>query len=278
MQDRSLIVNSGGLVGAYWVQRIRDVGNSHRLIEIMGDAGKIKCPIITHQVERALLYPYLRGRDVKKWAGKESCLYLMPQDPELRKCYSEPVMRSRFPKTYEYFLNFKKQLLARKTAPLRQQMSEGPFYPVLGVGPYTFASWKVLFKDLTEFFQCCVVGPKQSSIFDKPLIPDYTLRLVPAESEEEAHYVAALLNSAPSTAALYFSSTGVQTQRYHAGDAERVRVKQFEDSPAQRKLATLSKNCHQAVARNDSQSLLKLERALDELAAEYWGITKSLSG
>jgi hypothetical protein len=145
-------------------------------------------------------------------------------------------MRKKFPKAYEYLLNFKRQLLSRKTAPIRQQMKNGPFYPLLGVGPYTVSEWKVVFKDLTELFQCCVIGPEDSSMPDKPVIPDYTLRLISATSEDEAHYIAALLNSAPSVAALYFSSTGVQTQRYHASDAEKIRIPRFTGSQEQTEL------------------------------------------
>ena len=240
----------------------------------MWDAGKIECPHVTHQVEQVLLFAFLRGRDVKKWVGNESCLYLMPHDPDSRKSLSETEMRRRFPKAYDYLLNFKKQLLARKTAPLRQQMANGPFYPVLGAGVNTFAKWKVLFKDLTEFFQCCVVGPADSSIANRPLLPDCTLRFIPAESEVEAHYIAALLNSAPATAALYFSSAGVQTQRYHAADAEKIKVSQFTNLPEQREFADLSKKCHKAAASEDDNSVRTLERAIDEKAAEYWGISK----
>jgi methylase of polypeptide subunit release factors len=44
-------VNSGGLVGAYWVQRIKDVSDKLALIENMWDAGKIKVEHATQQVE-----------------------------------------------------------------------------------------------------------------------------------------------------------------------------------------------------------------------------------
>jgi hypothetical protein len=266
-------VNSGGLVGAYWVRKQRKVNDKLWLIDNLADAGKIKVPHVTHSVETDLLYPYIRGRDVKRWQALESCFYLLTHDPETRRCISEAEMRRQYPHAYEYLSNFKALLLARKTAPIRQQMNGGPFYPVLGIGPYTVAKWKVVFKDLTELFQCSVVGPQDSSMPGKPIIPDYTLRLIPAESELEAYYIAGLLNSSPSLAALYYSSTGVQTQRYHAGDAEKLAIVQYADSAKHREIATLSKRCHKAAKEDRFSELLGLEAALDERAAAYWGMS-----
>ena len=170
---------------------------------------------------------------MRKWCGQEAFSYLLTHDPVSRKCISEKEMQLTYPKAYEYLGNFKKQLLQRKTAPIRQQMADGPFYPILGIGPHTVTPWKVVFKDLTELFQACVLGPEDSSMPGKPILPDCTLRLIPAQSENEAHYIAALLNSAPSVAVLYYSSAGVQTQRYHAADAEKIAIRRFNDQPLQ---------------------------------------------
>lgn len=265
-------VNSGGLVGAFRVRKLKPIGRTHTLIENLGE-GKVKIEIVTHQVENEILYPFLRGRDVQRWNGRESCSYILTHDAEHRRPYSIAEMRAHFPKALEYLTKFKRELQARKSAPVRQQMESGAFYALLGVGPYTVAEWKVLFKDLTEFFQCCVVGPKNSSDSERPLVPDYTLRMIPAESEDEAHYIAALLNSAPSVSVLYYSSAGVQTQRYHAADAEKIAVPKFTGQKAQKELASLSKECHDACAREDWKRLLELERRVDNCAGDFWGLS-----
>ena len=265
-------VNSGGLVGAFWVRKIKDLDAKHWLIENLADAGKIKVPKVSHRLEAKLLYPFLRGRDVKRWLASEFCLYVLTHDPASRKCISVARMRQEFPRTLEYLGNFEKQLLARKTAPVRQQMSEGLFYAILGIGPYTVSEWKVIFKDLTELFQCCVIGPGDSSVPGKTLIPDCTLRLIPADSEDEAHYIAALLNSSPCVAALYYSSAGVQTQRYHAADAEKVAISPWHGSSEQRKLVKLSKACHAAANKGDILLVQEIEAEIDAAAAAYWSI------
>jgi hypothetical protein len=265
-------VNSGGLVGAFRVRKLKPIGARFALIENLGDEGKIKVETITHQVESEILFPFLRGRDVQRWNGRESCSYVLTHDAEERRAYSVAEMRARFPKALEYLTRFKRELLARKSAPVRQQMERGAFYALLGVGPYTVSPWKVIFKDLTEFFQCCVVGPKDSSDPNRPLVPDYTLRMIPAASEDEAHYIAALLNSAPSVAVLYYSSTGVQTQRYHAADAEKVAIPIFSGAKKQKELAAISKECHLACATENWEKLDATELKLDACAASFWAL------
>ncbi len=265
-------VNSGGLVGAFWVEKKQEFNDGTCLIQNLYDAGKIKVTPVMHRVEQALLYPYIRGRDVKKWYAKESCFYLLTHNPQTRQCLSEAIMRKHFPQSYDYLVNFRPLLLARKSAPIRQQMKSGPFYALLGVGPYTVSKWKVVFKDLSELFQCCVIGPEDSSMTDKPVIPDYTLRLIPAVSKDEAHYIAALLNSAPSVAALYFSSTGVQTQRYHPGDAEKISIPCFKGSPQQKVLSKLSQRCHDLVRTSAINELCEAEKEINNVAASIWGI------
>jgi len=266
-------VNSGGLVGAFRVRKVRDVDSKTTLIENLTDAGNENLPRVQARVETALLYPFMRGRDVSRWMATESCLYLLTHEASSRTCIGESDMRRKYPRAFEYLSQFRDLLLARKSAPVRQQMKVGAFYAVLGVGPYTVAEWKIVFKDLTEFFQYSVVGPSGSSMPGKVVVADYTLRLVPVSGEAEAHYVAAVLNSSPCVAALYYSSAGVQTQRYHAGDAEKVRVPAYERSGTQRVLSELSGSCHAAAAKGDLKEVAGLEAEIDKAAAKLWGIT-----
>jgi hypothetical protein len=97
--------------------------------------------------------------------------------------------------------------------------------------------------------------------------------LIAVESEDEAHYIAALLNSAPSVAALYFSSTGVQTQRYHASDAEKIGIPRFTGAEKQVELSQLSRRCHNAMRKEQSNELNGVEEELDKAAASFWGIS-----
>jgi len=265
-------VNSGGLVGAFRVRAVRALGADATLIQNI-PGGRVAVPEVTHRVESALLYPVMRGRDVKRWHATASSLYLLTHDTEGREAFPVTRMRREFPHAYAYLKHFETQLLARRSAPVRQQMSDDRFYAILGYGPHTLATWKVVFKDLTEVFQACVVGPTDSTLPGKPVIADYTLRLIPLHTEEEAHYVAGLLNSTPSVLALYYSSTGVQTQRYHATDSEKLAIPPYESRPGQRRLAELSRSCHTAAQENDLSVLRDAEEALGNAAATFWSIS-----
>jgi hypothetical protein len=84
--------------------------------------------------------------------------------------------------------------------------------------------------------------------------------LIPAGSEKEAHYLAALLNSSPCVAALYYTSTGVQTQRYLAADAEKVNIAKYEGTTEQNELAALSIKCHQLAKKDDWDQVTAIEQ------------------
>jgi len=271
-------INSGGLVAAFRVRKLKDLTDKLSLIENLGDEGRVKAPQVQKPVENSLLYPFIRGRDVKRWTGSPSCLYILTHDPVSGACIKESVMKREWAKALEYLNDFRHLLLERKSAPVRQQMEKGAFYAVLGFGAYAMTEWKVVFKDLTELFQCCVMGPEYWNGLRKPVLADYTLRVIPSHTEAEAHYIAAMLNSTPAVAALYYSSAGVQTQRYHAGDAEKIQIDRFTGTGIHQKLSALAMQCHSAARKNAFDQVGALESEIDELAAKVWNISHSELG
>ncbi len=82
-------VYTGGLNGCYWVRIIRKVPDG-LLIENLHDVGKIKVERVRCAVEPDLLYPLLRGRDVRRWHAEPSAHILLAQDPETRTGIPEP--------------------------------------------------------------------------------------------------------------------------------------------------------------------------------------------
>ncbi len=72
---------------------------------------------------------------------------------------------------------------------------------MFGVGDYAFAPWKVAISGFYKDLQFTVVGPHAG----KPVVLDDTCYFVPCRSEEEARYVASLLNSVP--AREFYSAT-----------------------------------------------------------------------
>ncbi len=59
------------------------------------------------------------------------------------------------------------------------------------VGPYTLAPWKVVWREQASAMTVAVCGPLDG----RPIIPDHKLMSVPVETQDEAEYVCAVLNS-----------------------------------------------------------------------------------
>jgi hypothetical protein len=122
------------------------------LVRNLTQGAKVQVPEVVEAVEPDLLYPLLRGRDVQRWKAEPSACILMVQDPEKRRGYSEEWLQENYPRTYGYLKRFEEVL--RKRAAFKRYFTRkdknnrivetGPFYSMFGVGPYTFAPWKVV--------------------------------------------------------------------------------------------------------------------------------------
>ena len=87
---------------------------------------------------------------------------------------------------------------------------DAAFYSMYNVGPYTVAPLKVVWRRMDRRMQAAVVQPHEvPGAGPRPAIPQETCVLVPAATLDEAHYLAALLNSDPIDALLRaFSVSG----------------------------------------------------------------------
>ena len=254
------------LNGVYWVRVLEELPDGTALIENLHDVGKIAVRKTQARVERDLLYPLLRGRDVQPWrAQPENCI-LMVQDPRTRKGYAEVEMRAKWPLTYAYFKEFEKQLRARSG--FRKYFeADDPFYSMYNVGPQTMAEVKVVWRQMTPELTPAVLEGAP-----KPLVPQHVVTLVPAATAQSAHYLCAGLacSAAKLVAASY--STGKSFGAPHV--LEHIKIPLFNPKdPTHRRLARLSQWAHKAAARGDADRITEIEAEIDEAAAELWGIT-----
>jgi hypothetical protein len=93
------------------------------------------------------------------------------------------------PKTWEY-LKKHGEFLDRRASSIYRNRAR---FSVFGVGDYTFAPWKVCISGFYKKLQFATVGPYQG----KPVVLDDTSYFVSCQSEEEAVFIAELLNSRP---------------------------------------------------------------------------------
>ncbi|MDW8309171.1 MAG: N-6 DNA methylase, partial [Verrucomicrobiales bacterium] len=182
--------------GIYWVEVVARRPDGLVLISNLHDIGKIKVRNVNMAIEPDFVFPLLRGRDVERWKATPTHHIIVPQDPnDPAKGFPEARMQAQFPKTYAYFKQFEAEL--RKRSGFKQffDTSTAPFYSIYNVGPYTFAPYKVVWREQAAFLTAAVsVSPRGQPA----VIPDHKLSLCVGSSEDEVHYICALLNSVPS--------------------------------------------------------------------------------
>ena len=138
------------------------------------------------ELEPTFLYPMYKGSEIAHGAQSPTRWMLIPQKTVAANTRE---IQLTAPKTWQYLLAHAAQLDARKSAIYRNR----PRFSIFGVGDYTFAPWKVAISGFYKFLRFRVVGPWQ----DKPVVFDDTSYFLACKSEEEAVFLAQLLNSKP---------------------------------------------------------------------------------
>jgi hypothetical protein len=195
--------------GIYWVEIKEVLPDGSAIIRNLHDAGKRDYPAIEERLEPDLLFPVVRGRDVRRWGTKTHIYAIVPQDPKLKAGYDEKIMRSRWPRTYHYLSRFETEL--RRRAAFRKYHAEQgrPFYSQYNISEDSFQPYRVVIKRMATDLQACVVSTASTPVGVKPLLSLDTTTLVPLDNKMEAHYVCGMLNSAPVREHLHsFASAG----------------------------------------------------------------------
>jgi len=146
------------------------------------------------ELEDDFVYPMLKSSEVTNGQSKEPSRWMLVTQQTTGDETS--VIREMAPKTWAYLQNHGELLDRRASSIYRNR----PRFSVFGIGSYTFAPWKVAISGFYKKLQFAVVGPHCG----KPVVLDDTSYFVPCRSEQEARYVAGLLNSP--TAREFFSA------------------------------------------------------------------------
>jgi len=264
------------LNGVYWIRVIDKRPNGDLLIENLHDVGKIKVKPVQNVIEPDLVYPLLRGRDVRRWHAEPSAHIILAQDPETRRGIPEATMKQQYPKTYAYLKQFEGNPERPQRGTLRGRSGyrqyfkpTDPFYSMYNVGPYTMAKWKVLWPEVGHTVRAAVCGPNKVEKA-KPSLPDHTIIAVSCDSSDEACYIAGLLNSSPAQVAA--AAYVVLHPSPHI--MENIGIPRYNNENAFHELVVQkSAACHTAAAKGDADAVAALEAEIDRAAAKIWGIT-----
>ncbi len=271
-------VNSGGANAVYWVEIIDRRPDSLVIVSNITEGAKREVESIQAAIEPDLLYPLLRGRDVRRWKAEPLAYIIMAQDPIKRRGIEEDRMKTQYPKTYMYLKRFEGVL--RERAALRryftrknsngQIVETGPFYSMFDVGDYTFATYKVVWRYICEDFTCAVISNLNNSYLgQKLIIPDHRLITIPFKTKTEASYVCGILNS---TISQYIVNIYVVSTQISTHVLENIRIPKFDPKDKLHLcLAELSEKAHEVAAREGDTS--DIESEIDGIAARIWGLT-----
>lgn len=280
-----------GLNAVYWVDILSrtPAGLLIKSTSVSGLKKKVKESEAV--VSQELVYPLARGRDVKRWLvrGTENHM-IVPTDAE-GITLPHSVLRVQYPQIYEYFFEFLRDLVNRGGEPYKSKLepyrikdlseaeSEAPpFYWLFNAKP-SLARYKVIWKRIAGGitgkavnFASAVIGPAQGPFLDstKPVVLNDSLIMIPLDDEDEAHYICGILNSSivRSVIASYTYELRMETHI-----TQFVRVPKFNRKDGNHeKLAGLSRMAHQLVTQERADELREVERNIDILTAELYGL------
>jgi DNA polymerase III epsilon subunit family exonuclease len=142
----------------------------------------------------------------------------------------------------------------------------GEYWGVWNVGAYTFAPYKVAWKEVSSRFEAAVLGTAElDGLERKHHIPDHKLMFRPCETEDEAHYICGVLNSGVirSFAEAVSLSTSRGTRIFEA-----LNIPAFDPAnPAHQLVGRLSKTAHEGTREINDE----FEDELDLAVAEALG-------
>jgi len=135
-------------------------------------------------LEPEAIFPYWTATDLfhNRATYKSKRLIVTQRSPS----EDTRVIQRRNPKLWAYLSRNTERLSARKSSIYRNQ----PQFSIFGVGPYSFALWKVAISALRKKLRFRVVPPFEN----RPVMLDDTTYFLPFESESEAVATAEALN------------------------------------------------------------------------------------
>jgi methylase of polypeptide subunit release factors len=136
------------------------------------------------KLESAMLYPLLKSSDIGN--GRTLCRNLMLV-PQRNVGDDTRQLQTSAPQTWDY-LTRHAELLNRRSSVIYKNR---PAFSIFGVGPYTFAPWKVAVSGFYKALTFIKVGP----LGGKPVVFDDTVYFLSCWSADEAAFIESLLQS-----------------------------------------------------------------------------------
>jgi len=285
------------LNGVYWIDVLSEQPNGLLITNPPLPGQKKKVKQVKQVIEKDLVYPLVRGRDVKKWYVTQELGYILLPVDKNGNTLLHNKLKLNYPQTWRYFTNFINDLTNRggepyksKLKPYRERRFEmaekiaPPFYWLFNV-QHSTAPYKVVWKYIAgkisgkaEFSTAVLEPVNDKFVGKKPVIPNEKLMLIPLDNKDEAYYVSGILNSSPAEllVASYVIETAISTHILN-----KIKIQKFNTkNPFHQKLSQLSQKAHEIAKkiyeenREDlKEDLKKIEEEIDKTVAKLYEIT-----
>ncbi len=134
-------------------------------------------------LETEVVFPLLKSSDVASHRPPRRYLLV----PHRSMAESSHELRSRAPRAWQYLTSHERILEARASSVYKKR----PKFSVFGIGPYSFAPWKVAISGLYKSLRFTKIGPLDG----QPILLDDTCYFFPCDNEEECRSLYELVSS-----------------------------------------------------------------------------------
>lgn len=189
--------------GIYWVT-IQDEIRGKINIKNSPENSRKVIPDVTAIIEKDLVYPLVRGKDIKKWCYDTPYSIIVPYKENLKDVLTMDELRKSYPNTYNYFYNSNVNPYSKEFVDIlinrgiykkhykETATKEVPPHVLYNIGEYTAAPYKIIWKALQEKgMNTCVIGEENGKL----ILPDHNNVMVALDCEDEAYYLCAIMNS-----------------------------------------------------------------------------------
>lgn len=228
-------------------------------------------------LEPDLVYPFVEGKHLTSWDFDHTHL-MLPYDVPEWDPIPEDVMQREYPEAASYIWDDRDGLEGRRTHTIMSQMDDGsPFYvvetrEVLGEKPV------VGIREMAPYLEAAVIPEtiEDDVLGERESIVAHTLNFVVPDSEPEAHYLAAMINSWPLRTMMYDLAQpkgGRPGKRYDMYLVSSLPIPEFDPADeAHQAVAELGRRAHETV--QGGGDVADVESELNRVVCEeMYGIT-----
>lgn len=258
--------------GVFWLEIQQVLTENNIIIKNRANRGKWTIQEVKECIESDLVFPAISGGEIMRWGVASYNYVLITQDPTTRAGYEESILKTRWPRTYGYLLKFKSQLLERAAYKKYHAEQNNPFYSQYNIADYSFVRYKVAWKRMANDIFSVVVSQFKTPVGYKIIIPTDTTSYFSVDSEDEAHYICAIINStivrdfikSYSSAGRGFGAPSVM---------EHVGIPKFDlNIKLHQELSQVSKDLHNLKLEDQTNMIQELEEKNDNLVSKFFKI------